>query len=203
MSASSNTTAATPRLDRILQEGYGPGAWHGPDLKAALADVGSDLAFWRPSPSRHNIAEIALHHAYFARQVRGQLTGEEPGVFVLEGEEWFALPDGSRLSWRPPIAEPLHVPRNDNNDYWRCVDTSSENAKETRLAPPRRADCYRAGSNNSMGFPSGSSIWICLPPGPVSIKFRKCTSAFFNVSMNAGRSLTRSTTRFHPPGACC
>lgn len=28
---------------------------------------------------------------------------------------------------------------------------------------------YRGGSNNSIGFPSGSSNWICVPPGPVSI----------------------------------
>ena len=28
--------AADARLGRILEEGYGPGAWHGPDLKAAL-----------------------------------------------------------------------------------------------------------------------------------------------------------------------
>src|SRR5207247_1715191 len=28
-------------------------------------------------------------------------------------------------------------------------------------------------------------------------------AAFFNTSMNAGRSLTRITTRFHPPGSCC
>ena len=104
MSTTSSTKIATPMLGRILQEGYGPGAWHGPDLKAALADVGADLAFWRPSPARHNIAEIALHHAYFARQVRSQLTGQDPGRFVLDGEEWFALTDGSRLSW-PAIRE--------------------------------------------------------------------------------------------------
>src|SRR5918999_1800496 len=79
-------------LARILEEGYGPGAWHGADLKAAIADVSPDLAFWRPSPARHNIAEVALHHAYFARQVRGRLTGGEPEPFVLEGGEGFALP---------------------------------------------------------------------------------------------------------------
>jgi multicopper oxidase len=65
-----------------------------------------------------------------------------------------------------------------------------------------RMNRYRAGSNNSIGFPSGSSIWICLPPGPVSMSFRKWRPAFFSVSMNAGRSVTRSTTRFHPPGSC-
>lgn len=89
-------------LARILNEGYGPpeGAWHGPDLKAALADVSSDLAFWRPAPERHNIAEIALHHAYFVRSVRGELTGTPPEPFVLEGDGWFTLPDQSRLTWQ-------------------------------------------------------------------------------------------------------
>lgn len=101
-------TAIPKRLDarvlaRTLEEGYGPGAWHGNDLKAALADVPPGLAFWRPAPGRHNIAEIALHHAYFVRQVRGQLSGETPEPFVLKGddgkEDWFTLDPGGRLSW--------------------------------------------------------------------------------------------------------
>src|SRR2546426_3568371 len=32
-------------LARVIEEGYGLGAWHGPDLKAALADVAPELAF--------------------------------------------------------------------------------------------------------------------------------------------------------------
>src|SRR5258707_6467298 len=46
---------------RVVAEGYGPGAWHGPDLKAALTGVTPELAYWRPGAGRHNIAEIALH----------------------------------------------------------------------------------------------------------------------------------------------
>ena len=61
-------------------------------------------AFWRPAEGRHNIAEIALHHAYCARSVRGQLSGTTPEPFVMEGEDWFALADGSRLGW-PQIRE--------------------------------------------------------------------------------------------------
>jgi hypothetical protein len=86
-------------LARIVEEGYGPGAWHGSDLKAALADVPAALAFWRPADGRHNIAEIALHHAYCVRSVRGQLSGKALEPFVLEGEDWFPLPDKSRLAW--------------------------------------------------------------------------------------------------------
>jgi len=91
-------------LARILDEGYGPGAWHGADFKAALADVPSDLAFWRPSPARHNIAEIALHHAYYVRDVRGRLSGQNPGPFVLAGEDWFPVSSASDIGW-PAILE--------------------------------------------------------------------------------------------------
>jgi hypothetical protein len=86
-------------LSRILDEGYGPGAWHGPDLKAALADVSCELAFWRPAPERHNIAEIALHHAYCSHSVRARLSTTPPEPFLLEGEDWFTLSDPESLSW--------------------------------------------------------------------------------------------------------
>jgi hypothetical protein len=84
---------------RVLQEGFGPGAWHGPDLNAALAEVTPALAFWRPASGRHNIAEIALHHAYSVRSVRAQLTGVPAEPFVLDGEDWFEASDERRLSW--------------------------------------------------------------------------------------------------------
>jgi hypothetical protein len=102
--ATSVRTATTSQLDakllaRTIEEGYGSGAWHGPDLKAALSDVTPELAFWRPSRGRHNIAEIALHHAYFVRSVRGQLSGGAPEPFVLEGEDWFELSESGPLTW--------------------------------------------------------------------------------------------------------
>ena len=107
MSMSTSTSTSTEheqisqlRLgSRVLQEGFGTGAWHGPDLKAALRDVTSALAFWRPAAGRHNIAEIALHHAYFVRSVRAQLSGAPAEPFVAEGEDWFDLSDERRLSW--------------------------------------------------------------------------------------------------------
>ena len=100
----STATAATASrkhetATRIVREGYGDGAWHGPDLKAALADVTETTAFWRPGPGRHNIAEIALHHAYCARNVRAKLTGIDPAPFVLEGDDWFPLSGRSVLPW--------------------------------------------------------------------------------------------------------
>ena len=91
-------------LERILREGHGPGAWHGPDLKAALADVSAPLAFRRVAPGRHNIAEIAIHHAYYLRSVRERLTGTPQPPFVLEGDDWFTLDEAGPLTWEAVTA---------------------------------------------------------------------------------------------------
>ena len=87
-------------FNRILDEGYGPGAWYGADLSTAVGEVSDAAAFTRPAAGRHNIAEVALHHAYWAEQIAGKLTGVDPAAFPLEGEDWFELNDASRLPWR-------------------------------------------------------------------------------------------------------
>jgi hypothetical protein len=84
---------------RILTEGYGPGAWHGANLNAALADVTPRTAYWRPAAGRHNIAEIALHHAYCVRNVSAQISGAPPEPFILEGDDWFELAGEHTLAW--------------------------------------------------------------------------------------------------------
>jgi DinB superfamily len=90
---------ASALLGRTLAEGYGPGAWHGADFKAAIADVSDAAAFRRPAPERHNIAEIALHHAYCVRNVRGRLSGAPLEPFILEGDDWFPVSDDGAVSW--------------------------------------------------------------------------------------------------------
>jgi DinB superfamily len=96
----SGTSGRTGVSARLLREGYGPGAWHGADMKAALADVDNALAYWRPAVGRHNIAEIATHHAYVVRSVRAQLSGQPSEPFVLSGEDWFDIPGEKTLSWQ-------------------------------------------------------------------------------------------------------
>jgi hypothetical protein len=88
----------------ILQEGYGPGAWYGSDLKASVSDVTPATAFTRPSNGRHNIAEVALHHAFWSEQIASKLTGASASGFPLEGEDWFELDDESRLPWQEIVA---------------------------------------------------------------------------------------------------
>jgi len=95
----SATMAGKGVESRILAEGYGPGAWHGNDMKAALADVTPDLAFWRPAPGRHNIAEIAVHHAYYVRAVRERIAGKGIEPFVFSGDDWFAVDTAATMAW--------------------------------------------------------------------------------------------------------
>lgn len=101
MSATETRNPALPvsTFTRILDEGYGPGAWYGSDLRAAVADVKTADAFKRPAPGRHNIAEVALHHAYWVAQVENKLTGGAATAFPLAGEDWFELDDGKKMAW--------------------------------------------------------------------------------------------------------
>lgn len=103
--SATDTKTATPTgvpattFTRILDEGYGPGAWYGSDLRAAIAGVKAADAFRRPASGRHNIAEVALHHAYWVGQIESKLTGAGATAFPLVGEDWFDLENDKKLSW--------------------------------------------------------------------------------------------------------
>jgi hypothetical protein len=109
MSALESTTASpavVPEtiLTRILDEGYGPGAWYGSDVRAAIAEVTATDAFRRPAQGRHNIAEVALHHAYWVGQIEHKLIGDAATAFPLVGEDWFELENEKKLSWSAIVA---------------------------------------------------------------------------------------------------
>ena len=130
------TKPATPAASRVLREGYGPGAWHGPDMKAALADLTDAQAFARPAPGRHSIAEVALHHAYYLRAVRGQVTGTTPEPFVLEGEDWFELPSGSPLSW----ADVQRAVQTEHEKLAKAIAAIEAGKRESPLGESERFD---------------------------------------------------------------
>ena len=109
MSATATKTPAPAGIpaaifNRVLDEGYGPGAWYGSDLRASIGDVSAAAAFKRPAKGRHNIAEVALHHAYWAGQITSKLTGDSAAKFPLDGEDWFELKDESTLTWKKVAA---------------------------------------------------------------------------------------------------
>lgn len=97
--ATSTSTSLDPALaSRIVREGYGPGAWHGPDLSAAVDGVDAKAAFRRPAANRHNIAEVVTHHAFYVRSVIERLGGTSE-AFPFEGEDWFTLEDERAMKW--------------------------------------------------------------------------------------------------------
>jgi hypothetical protein len=109
MSATATKTTTPTGLpaatfNRILDEGYGAGAWYGSDLRTAISDVTAAQAFKRPAKGRHNIAEVALHHAYWAEQIASKLTGKPAAAFPLEGEDWFEVATDRTLSWKKVVA---------------------------------------------------------------------------------------------------
>lgn len=97
-------TSVKATLARILEEGYGPGAWHGPNMKAALADVAAEAAFRRPGPGRHNVAEIAMHHAWCVHSVATKLADDDRGPFPLAGTDWFPLSSERDMAWPAIVA---------------------------------------------------------------------------------------------------
>lgn len=105
------TTSPTPAgvpaafLTRILDEGYGPGAWYGADLRAAVGAVRATDAFTRPAKGRHNVAEVALHAAFWANEATSRLTGAPRAALPLDGEDWFEVNDAGTLAWERIVAE--------------------------------------------------------------------------------------------------
>ncbi|HVO58505.1 MAG TPA: DinB family protein [Dongiaceae bacterium] len=82
----------------ILEEGFERKAWHGPNLWQALKGVDAKQAAWRPARGRHNIWEETLHSAYWKYDVRRILSGGKRGGFALKGHNFFARPEGGKLS---------------------------------------------------------------------------------------------------------
>lgn len=122
-------------FNRILEEGYGAGAWYGSDLRAAVNDVTARDAYKRPSKGRHNIAEVALHHAYWATQIASKLTGDAPAKLPLTGEDWFELNDDTALSWKKVVSALEQA-------QLRLSQAVSETASGARVSPLGEAERF-------------------------------------------------------------
>ncbi|MCC7176944.1 MAG: DinB family protein [Acidobacteria bacterium] len=96
ITASPSTPAAV--LTRLIDEGHTTRAWYGADFLTAIADVDAARAARRPAEGRHNIGEIALHHAYWLHEVANRL-GAPAEPFRLEGEDWFEWTGRSPVAW--------------------------------------------------------------------------------------------------------
>lgn len=91
------------RIEDQLRRAFEGGAWHGPALREALADVTAERAAARPVAGAHSIWEIVRHVAAWHGAVRRRLEGE-PAQLPAEGD-WPPVTDTSEAGW----SETLHA----------------------------------------------------------------------------------------------
>ena len=97
-------TSSVEQLLFLLDTAYDHVSWHGPNLRGALRGVSPGQAAWRPSPSRHNIWELAVHAAYWKYAAWRRMTGASRGSFALRGSNWLARPQAvTPKAWRDDL----------------------------------------------------------------------------------------------------
>ena len=88
-------------LLRYVDQAFDRRSWHGPNLIGALRGVKPDLAIWRPHEGRHNIAELAIHAAYWKYRVVRLICDEPPPSFQLAGSNFIARnPPYAAREWK-------------------------------------------------------------------------------------------------------
>ena len=75
-------------LLRQLEMAFDVRSWHGTNLMGSLRGLDPEAVVWRPQPERHNIAELAVHAAYWKYRVVRLLTSDAIS-FDLAGSDFF------------------------------------------------------------------------------------------------------------------
>jgi uncharacterized damage-inducible protein DinB len=83
---------------QLVDEAFKKKSWHGTNLRGSIRGLTAHEAGWRPPGSRHSIADIAVHCAYWKYAVRRRLRSDPRGSFPLKGSNWFKLAE--------PVGEP-------------------------------------------------------------------------------------------------
>ncbi len=92
MSAEPNEMLRAALLD-FLDEAFNRRSWHGTNLRGSIRGLSAAVASRRTTASRHTIAELVVHCAYWKYSVRRRLLDQPRGEFPLKGSDWFTLPD--------------------------------------------------------------------------------------------------------------
>jgi uncharacterized damage-inducible protein DinB len=90
------------RIVEELRQAFEGPAWHGPAVRALLADVSAEEAAARPLPKAHSIWEIALHIAAWEDVVRRRLAGELI-VDVPDDQDWPPVRDTNAEAWQQTL----------------------------------------------------------------------------------------------------
>jgi hypothetical protein len=75
-----------------LDRAFDRRSWHGPNLMGALRGLHGEVLGWRPQPDRHNIAELAVHAAYWKYRAFRLITDAPPRSFELRGSNFLPRP---------------------------------------------------------------------------------------------------------------
>lgn len=93
-------------IDRIIDQirrAYDGDAWHGPPLRAILADISAEMASVKPIRGAHSIRELVRHITFWYDGVRRRLGGE-----VVEADEVEQFPgaiDPGEGGWPQELAD--------------------------------------------------------------------------------------------------
>lgn len=75
----------------LLDEAFERKSWHGTNLKGSIRGMSAADAARRAAASRHRVADIVVHCAYWKYSVRRRLLDQPRGGFPLVGSDWFEL----------------------------------------------------------------------------------------------------------------
>jgi hypothetical protein len=96
-------TNESRQLIALLDELFWGPAWHGPSLRSALRGVTARDAIRRPAGRRHNVAELAVHTAYWKYMVRRRITRDRQLSFPLDGSNFFRRDALTDRAWRADL----------------------------------------------------------------------------------------------------
>jgi uncharacterized damage-inducible protein DinB len=117
-------------LERITDQAlkvFSGGAWHGPSVLEALADVDAHLAASHPIPGAHSIWELVLHLAATQAVLLRRMRGETAGLQV--DEFWSAAPPASESAW----AEAVQRLRQQEAELRQAISAFPEGRLDARL----------------------------------------------------------------------
>lgn len=100
----SSQSSDIARLADQLERSFRGGAWHGPSVTEALAEVTRDEAARRPIPSAHTIAEIVGHVTTWIDVARCRIACE-PVDRITPERDFPPDPAGSEEVWQATLAD--------------------------------------------------------------------------------------------------
>jgi uncharacterized damage-inducible protein DinB len=89
------------RLEAQLHRSFEGGAWHGPSLLEALADVTHHAAATHPVAAAHSIWELVLHLMGTYQLVLRRLRGDSRPL--TSDEDWPAVSEATASNWQDTI----------------------------------------------------------------------------------------------------